>query len=756
MRTPILGRSACFALASRLFFLALLSASSGLIGQEAGNAPGGAPVPLVGGMPHSPMVLPVPANPNLPTLFLIGASSVRNGRDDGQGKGAEGQWGWGHAIADLFDPTKINVVNRAVGGLSTRTYTNNGYWKSTLALIKPGDFVIMQFGTNDSGAINDHFRARASIPGVGDEQVVIDNMMTKKREVVHSYGWYLRQFIEQARAKGATPIVCSLPPQKRWDLQGHIRRIANFIDWTRAVAQQEHIGFINLDEIVAERYDTLGHDAVMKLFPQVIPDEHEHTNRAGSLVVAECVVSGLKLLQPDPLAAYYSDQGQGIAAADPATLEAPATPELSYQFQFGAEKASPGYTLVATDAVYSKEAGYGFEPGSVTTPVTGDGGEPLHSGAVTSAKPFSFSVAVPEGNYSVTVTLGDPNAEATTTVKAEVRRLMVEHVHTDAGQFVERTFTVNVRRPQISTGGEVNLDSREWDKATNQAVTWSWDDKLTFTFSDSHPALAAIDIKKVDDAITVFVLGDSTVTDQSRGPGSSWGQMFTRWFKPEVAIANHAESGETLKGFLKERRWDKVLDSIKPGDYVLIEFGTNDSKAHGPQNMYPNQDFSETYAPADTTYRELLRRFVAAAQGAGALPVIISPSARRGEVKAPSSLGAYADAAMATAKELGIPSINLNAMGIELNAALGADAARQFNDRTHHVEYGSYLQAKCVVEGIKQDNLPLAKYIVDDFGDFDPNHPEPTPADFTLPPDPAGRPGRGPSAASAGPQAPAQ
>jgi len=407
----------------------------------------------------------------------------------------------------------------------------------------------------------------------------------------------------------------------------------------------------------------------------------------------------------------------------------------TYRFRFGPDTAASGYTLVAPGEIYSKEAGYGFEPGPA-------GGDSAPGSAPSVARPLAFSIAVPEGNYRVKVTLGDPKAEAITTVKAEVRRLMLEQVRTPAGRLETRTFTVNVRRPQISTGGQVDLDSREWDKAANRAISGSWDEKLTLTFSGPHPALAALEVQKVDDAITVFVLGDSTVTDQPRGPGSSWGQMFTRWFKPEVVIANHAESGETLKGFLKERRWDKVLDSIRPGDYVIIEFGTNDSKDKGPQNIYPNQDFSETYAPADTTYRELLRRFVADARKLGAQPIIVSPSARKGEVHKPSSLGAYAAAAMATAKELGVPGIDLNSMGIELNAALGADAALQFADRTHHIEYGSYLQAKCVVEGIKTSGLGLAKYIVDDFGDFDPAHPQPDPAHFTLPPDPVSRPSR--------------
>jgi lysophospholipase L1-like esterase len=444
-----------------------------------------------------------------------------------------------------------------------------------------------------------------------------------------------------------------------------------------------------------------------------------------------------------------------LAAAPLRAAEPASAPATAFKFQFGAETAAPGYTLVAPARLYSKEAGYGFEPGATVTNVTQEGGDVLHRGAVTGARPFLFSVAVPEGNYRVTVLLGDPKAEAITTVKAEQRRLMLERIHTAAGKFETRTFTVNVRTPQISTGGMVNLDSREMNLTTHEAISRNWDDKLTLAFSDSHPALAALEIQKVDDAITVFVLGDSTVTDQPGG-GGSWGQEFTRWFKPEVAIANHAESGETLKGFLKERRWDKVLDSLRPGDYVLIEFGCNDSKQRGSQNIYPGQDFSETYVPADTTYKELLKQFAADAKKKGGFPIIVSPSARRGDAKKPTSLGAYADAAMATAKEMGVPSIDLNSMGVDLNAALGADAGKQFADQTHHVEYGAYLQSKCIALGIQQANLPLAKYIVDDFGRFDPKHPEPLPARFDLPPDSnSGGGGRGARRGDAGAAAPA-
>src|SRR4051812_18237679 len=129
-------------------------------------------------------------DPNLPTLWLIGDSTVRNGRDNGN----NGQWGWGNPIASFFDTKKINVQNRAVGGTSSRTYLRD-FWPQVLPLIKDGDFVIMQFGHNDSGPLNDNSRARGTIKGNGEETEEIDNLLTHQHETVHSYGWYLRKYI---------------------------------------------------------------------------------------------------------------------------------------------------------------------------------------------------------------------------------------------------------------------------------------------------------------------------------------------------------------------------------------------------------------------------------------------------------------------------------------------------------------------------------------------------------------------------------
>ncbi len=264
------------------------------------------------------MPRPEPADPKLPSLFLIGDSTVRNGAGDGQGLGAEGQWGWGEPIVAYFDPAKVNVMNCAVGGLSSRTYLTQGHWDRVMGMLKPGDVVLMQFGHNDDYALNDEppgpLRARGTLKGIGEETKEIDNVMTKKHEVVHTYGWYLRKFIADARAKGATPIVCSLIPRKIWTDDGKIKRGKDdYAGWAAQVAAAEHTGFIDLNESIARRYDELGHDAVMKLFPQVTPDEHTHPNRAGAELNASFVIGGLKALQEDPVAPYFSEKAKGVA-----------------------------------------------------------------------------------------------------------------------------------------------------------------------------------------------------------------------------------------------------------------------------------------------------------------------------------------------------------------------------------------------------------------------------------------------------------
>lgn len=241
--------------------------------------------------------LPEPLDPNLPSLILIGDSTVRNGRGDGQG----GQWGWGDFVGESFDPRKINLVNRAVGGLSSRTFLTQGHWRRAQQLIKAGDFVVMQFGHNDSSPINDDKRARGTIKGTSEETEEIDNILTKQHEIVHSYGWYLRKYIREIRAAGAVPIVCSPVPRKMWADGKVARSMADgYAGWAKKVAQEEGVAFIDLNDLVATRYESLGEEKVKALFA----DENTHTSREGAVLNASILAAELRKIPGDPFRAF--------------------------------------------------------------------------------------------------------------------------------------------------------------------------------------------------------------------------------------------------------------------------------------------------------------------------------------------------------------------------------------------------------------------------------------------------------------------
>ncbi|PYS53285.1 MAG: hypothetical protein DMF68_00030, partial [Acidobacteria bacterium] len=395
------------------------------------------------------------------------------------------------------------------------------------------------------------------------------------------------------------------------------------------------------------------------------------SNRTASvcaIALAACLIVALT--------AGSSEQTASSASTNSVAARAQ-TLQKSWRFDFGPGKVSQGFTQVLANNIYSRERGYGFEPGAAVECVDRGGRDQLRSDLCTSDKPFYFSVALPEGNYNVAVTLGDAQSDTTTTVKAELRRLMIEKVQTARGHFETRTFTVNIRTPKISTGGEVKLKDRE---KTTEA--WAWDEKLTLEFNNTRPSVCAIEITRADDIPTIFLLGDSTVCDQPREPYNSWGQMLTRFFKPGVSIANHAESGESLRSSLGAKRLNKVISLMKPGDYLFIQYGHNDEKEKGEG------------AGAFTTYKAALKKFVAAARASGGIPVLITPMQRRtfdkdGHIT--NSHGDYPEAVRQVAKEENVPLIDLHAMSTLLYEALGPEKSGLLfkeGDATHHSDYG--------------------------------------------------------------------
>lgn len=380
----------------------------------------------------------------------------------------------------------------------------------------------------------------------------------------------------------------------------------------------------------------------------------------------------------------------GAAAAD--------ADRTSIGFNFGCNALSGAFAVTATN-VYSASAGYGFEPGCRVVAknrcITSNGD---------SDRPFYFSVKLPEGNYFVTMTLGNDATASATTVKAELRRLMLYHIETVAGQFSTRSFTVNLRTPEIDGDGAVHLKARE------KTDEWrDWDDKLTLEFNDARPCIHTMTIQSAD-VPTVFITGDSTVCDQPFEPWNSWGQMLPVFFTSGVAIANYAESGETLASSLASGRFKKVFSVMKPGDYLLIQFGHNDMKDKRPNAL--------------ERYKTNLVDVVAKTRAKGGTPILVTSMERKAGVDRPTLEG-YPDAVREIARQEKCPLIDLNAMSIVFYRALGPQQLdRAFVDGTHHNNYGSYELAKCVVQGIEQTRLPLTRYIARDFKGFDPGRPD--------------------------------
>jgi unsaturated rhamnogalacturonyl hydrolase len=236
-----------------------------------------------------------------PTLYLIGDSTVKNG----SGKGSDSLWGWGSVIAPHFDTNRIAIQNHAIGGRSSRTFLTDGRWDKILTNLKSGDFIIMQFGHNDAGALDDTSRARGTIRGIGDESKDIYNPIRKVPETVYTYGWYMRKYVKDAKAKGAIPIICSPVPRNDWDKEGKKVKLSSdsYALWARQIAEQEGVFFIDLNKNVAIAYEAIGKEAVLKQF---FPKDHTHPNYDGARFNAEIVADGVRDLKNCSLSAFLN------------------------------------------------------------------------------------------------------------------------------------------------------------------------------------------------------------------------------------------------------------------------------------------------------------------------------------------------------------------------------------------------------------------------------------------------------------------
>jgi lysophospholipase L1-like esterase len=346
-----------------------------------------------------------------------------------------------------------------------------------------------------------------------------------------------------------------------------------------------------------------------------------------------------------------------------------------------------------------------------------------------SDKPFFFSINLPEGSYRVKLVLGGDQA-STTTVWAEARRLMLEKMSTKPRGSVTRTFDTDVRVPEIAgdASHRVKLKTREIGNL-------DWDGKLTLEFNGDRPSFRSVSVKPIKEQ-TIYLAGDSTVVDQDVEPWAAWGQMLPRFFRPGVVIANHAESGETIKSFVAEQRLAKVMSLMRPGDYLFMQFGRNDQKPT---------------AVSIDEYKVLLADYIAQTRARGATPVLVTSMNRRtfdADGKITNSLAGYPDAVREVAAEQHAALIDLNAMSKTLFEAMGPEGSLKafmhypanafpnqteaISDDTHFNKYGAYELARCVVHGIRADKLALQKFLNKDLPDFDPAKPDPVDS-FDLP-----------------------
>lgn len=376
----------------------------------------------------------------------------------------------------------------------------------------------------------------------------------------------------------------------------------------------------------------------------------------------------------------------------------------------GAKHPKEGHIPVGQNTVYTDSAGYGYDF------IPGWDGK--------SDRPYFFSAAVPDGNYRVTVTLGSKKSAGSTTVRAEARRMMIENAATRKGETRRETFIVSKRDDRIDDKDRVKLKARE-------KGCINWDGKLTLEFNGAAPRVSYIEIEPAPEVPTVFLCGNSTVVDNQAEPYTGWGQMLPQFFNDSVAVANYAESGLTASVFLSQGRLRKALTQMKPGDYVVVEFGHNDQKQKGPgSGAYYNYAYS-------------LKQFIDNARRKGATPILVTPTRRRdfdseGHIR--DTHGDYPAAMREIAAREGVFLVDfqeqtktlIEAMGVEgsnklfVHCPAGTYEGQEADiaDNTHFSNFGAREIARIFINAIAGSGLPLGSQIKEGCESFDPAAPD--------------------------------
>ena len=382
----------------------------------------------------------------------------------------------------------------------------------------------------------------------------------------------------------------------------------------------------------------------------------------------------------------------------------------SYKFDFtGAKSPKAGFTAVSPSTVFTESQGYGYDFGY----------------APNGNNPTFFSVNVPDGNYKVTITFGSDKDAGSTTVRGEARRMYAMNVETKKGEEKTETFTVNKRNADINGKDKVKIKDRE-------KTSMRWDEKLTLEFNGKAPRVKYVEIEPAsDDVITVFLCGDSTVTDNDAEPYTGWGQMLPLFFNENVAVANYAESGLSANSFLNQKRLEKAMTQMKKGDYVLIEFGHNDQKQKGAG------------VGAYYSFAHSIKEYIDYAKQKGAKPILVTPTRRRqydkdGKIK--DTHEDYPAAMREIAAREGVVIIDFQDLTKDLIEAYSEedskalfvhhpmgtfpDQEKELKDNTHFSNFGAYEISKVFCQALADQNHPLAKYVRQGVLPFDRKNPD--------------------------------
>lgn len=336
----------------------------------------------------------------------------------------------------------------------------------------------------------------------------------------------------------------------------------------------------------------------------------------------------------------------------------------------------------------------------------------------------NLALEVPDGNYTVKIKLGSAERNTLTTVRAESSRLFLNNISTEKGVFKTFKFTVNKRDKFITPDETVRLKTRELNKK-------NWDEYLSLSFDGENAGVKAIEIKPNNKAITVFLCGNSTVVDQDNEPWAAWGQMIPAFFNEKVSFANYAESGESSNSFLSAKRYKKALTFMKKGDYVLIEFGHNDEKQKGEDKG------------AYKHFTRSLKIYIDEARKKGAHPILLTPTQRRhfdSSGKIVETHGDFPQAMKDLAAKENVPVIDLTSLTTDLYYALGVEGSKKalvhypagtfpgqekdLADNTHFSSYGAVQVAKCVIQGLIDNKIPLTKHLRTKKFHYNPTHPD--------------------------------